>query len=160
VPGRYPNKLKNGWEPFYHLAKQPKIKFCPEQVMRPPKPSSIVRAKRLSGRDFTRRTSESGSGFSVDLSIATGRYANGGLALPDNVIECSPETQCKGHDSVFPDALPRFFINLLTTTGDTVLDPFAGSGTTAKVARDLGRSFVAIEKEAKNVRLIHERLSE
>ena len=162
VPGRATNKLKNGWEPFYHLAKQTKIKFCPDQVKRPAKPSSVARAKRMKGRDFTRRTSESGSGFSVYVSKATGGYANGGLALPDNVIECSPETRPygKGHDSVFLEALPAFFINLLTRKGDVVLDPFSGSGTTAFVAQQMGWKFIAIDKEGKNIGLIQERLAQ
>jgi DNA modification methylase len=161
VPGRATNKLKSGWEPFYHLAKRTRIKFCPDQVMRPAKPSSVARANRLNGKDFTRRTSETGSGFSVDVSKATKSYANGGLVLPDNVIECSPETRPYGndHDSVYPEALPSFFINLLTRKGDVVLDPFSGSGTTAFVAQQLGRQYIAIDKEAKNVGLIQERLS-
>jgi site-specific DNA-methyltransferase (adenine-specific) len=124
VPGRPTNKLKNGWEPFYHLAKRTRIKFCPDQVMRPAKSSSVARAKRMSGNDFTRRTSESGSGFSVNVSNATRRLrtngsnfgtndtnCNGnadGLVYPDNVIECAPETRPfnNAHDSVFPEALP------------------------------------------------------
>jgi site-specific DNA-methyltransferase (adenine-specific) len=161
VPGSFPNKLKNGWEPFYHMAKQKKIKFCVDQVTQPAKPSSIARANRLSDKDFTKRISESGSGFSVNVSKATGRYVNGGPAMPDNVIECSPETRPygKGHDSVFPEALPTFFINLLTRKDDVVLDPFSGSGTTAFVAQQLGRKFIAIDTEAKNIELIKKRLS-
>ena len=43
------------------------------------------------------------------------------------------------HVAPFPLELPRKLIQLFTFKGDTVLDPFAGSGTTNKAARELGR---------------------
>ena len=42
--------------------------------------------------------------------------------------------------------------------GDTVLDPFMGSGTTAIVARRLGRKWIGIEKEAKYIKISEARL--
>jgi DNA modification methylase len=50
-----------------------------------------------------------------------------------------------GHPAVFPLGLPEFFIRLMTEEGDVVLDPFMGSGTTALVARGLGRRYVGVE---------------
>jgi site-specific DNA-methyltransferase (adenine-specific) len=41
--------------------------------------------------------------------------------------------------------LPEWFIKLFTKPGDTVLDPFSGSGTSMRVARDLGRNGLGIE---------------
>jgi site-specific DNA-methyltransferase (adenine-specific)/site-specific DNA-methyltransferase (cytosine-N4-specific) len=58
----------------------------------------------------------------------------------------------------FPERVPAFFIDLLTKQGDVVLDPFSGSGTTAKVALAKGRRFIVIDKEAANIRLICNRL--
>ena len=45
----------------------------------------------------------------------------------------------------FPESLPHMCINLLSYYGDTVLDPFMGSGTTAKVAKELGRKYIGFE---------------
>ena len=42
--------------------------------------------------------------------------------------------------------MPRFFIEFLTEPGNLVLDPFAGSNTTGAVAEQLGRKWIAIEK--------------
>jgi DNA modification methylase len=47
---------------------------------------------------------------------------------------------------------------LLTKKSDVVLDPFAGSGTTAVVAQRLGRRFVAIELNEEFVQVMIERL--
>ena len=41
--------------------------------------------------------------------------------------------------------MPAWFIKLFTKPGDLVLDPFAGSGTTVHVARELGRNAIGIE---------------
>lgn len=45
----------------------------------------------------------------------------------------------EGHPAPFPAELPRRLIKLLSFPGDTVLDPFVGSGTSAVVATKLGR---------------------
>ncbi len=51
------------------------------------------------------------------------------------------------HEAKFPRELPWRIIRLLTDPGDLVLDPFLGSGTTAVLAIELGRSFLGMEKE-------------
>ncbi len=50
-----------------------------------------------------------------------------------------------GHEAMFPEELPRRLIRMFTFTGDTVLDPFLGSGTTIKAALELGRNGVGYE---------------
>ena len=48
--------------------------------------------------------------------------------------------------AAFPEEIPRRLIRMFSVLGDTVLDPFLGSGTTLKIAMDLGRNFVGYEK--------------
>ena len=56
--------------------------------------------------------------------------------------DTSPATD---HPARFPDALPRDHIVTWTNPGDLVIDPMAGSGTTSRAAKNLGRNSIAIE---------------
>jgi len=53
-----------------------------------------------------------------------------------------------GYPAAFPEELPRRLIKLLSFPGDLVIDPFVGSGTTAVVARALGRRFWGCDRNA------------
>ena len=53
------------------------------------------------------------------------------------------------HEAKFPPELPRRVIRLLTAPGETVLDCFIGSGTTALAAIQEGRQYIGIERDAK-----------
>jgi len=50
-----------------------------------------------------------------------------------------------GHIAMFPEELPRRLIKMFSFVGDTVLDPFLGSGTTSLAARNLSRNSVGYE---------------
>jgi len=49
------------------------------------------------------------------------------------------------HSAIMPEEIVRRCVRLYTYVGDVVLDPFAGSGTTLKVAKELKRNFVGYE---------------
>lgn len=56
-----------------------------------------------------------------------------------------PNAKLEKDIAAFPDELPYRLIKLFSYKGETVLDPFLGSGTTIKIARQLGRNSVGIE---------------
>jgi DNA modification methylase len=58
------------------------------------------------------------------------------------------------HPAVFPVEIPRRLVKLFTFYGDTVLDPFAGTGTTARAAIPLGRRTICVEQSRKYADLI------
>lgn len=65
-----------------------------------------------------------------------------------------------GHRAIFPEDLARDHILSWSNEGDIVLDPFSGSGTTAKMARELGRHYIGIEVNPDYVEISRKRLSQ
>jgi DNA modification methylase len=60
--------------------------------------------------------------------------------------------------AAFPEEIPRRLIKLFTMVGETVFDPFAGSGTTLKVAQELGRKGIGYEVDLELKRVIRKKL--
>jgi modification methylase len=65
----------------------------------------------------------------------------------------------KAHPTQKPEALLRRVLLGTTRPGDTVLDPFFGSGTTGAVAKHLGRGFIGIEREAAYLEVARARIA-
>ncbi len=64
------------------------------------------------------------------------------------------------HPAPFPDELPKRLIQLYTFLGDTVLDPFLGSGTTCRVAKAWGRKSIGYEIDESYRPIIEARIAE
>ena len=62
------------------------------------------------------------------------------------------------HPTQKPEAMLERIIAASSNKGDTVLDPFMGSGTTAYVSKKLKRKWIGIEKELNYIKLIKKRL--
>src|SRR2546422_8487175 len=60
--------------------------------------------------------------------------------------------------AAFPEEIPRRLIKLFTMVGETVFDPFAGSGTTLKVARELGRKGIGYEIDVELKKIMRKKL--
>ncbi len=140
-PGKWPNRFRDSWERLIQFNKSRKFHMYQEEVMVPMGEWADRRLKNLSQTDQVRDPSKVGSGFGKRVANWVGRE----MAYPTNVLHMATETKNKSHSAVFPDALPEWFIKLFTRPGDLVLDPFAGSGTTLRVASRLGRNSIGIE---------------
>ena len=62
------------------------------------------------------------------------------------------------HLAMFPEELPRRLIKMFTFVGDTVLDPFLGSGTTSLAAKNLSRNSIGYEINNDFLPIIKEKL--
>jgi site-specific DNA-methyltransferase (adenine-specific) len=75
-----------------------------------------------------------------------------GRQMHRDVFECPVETvRGNKHPAVFPVELVEKFVKLTTRPDDIVLDPFMGSGTTARACRTTGRNYVGFDLSAEYV---------
>lgn len=155
-PGKWPNRFRDNWERLLHFTKTKKFKMYQDAVMIPVGEWAKDRLKNLSETDRRRDNSRVGSGFGKNVSNWLGRN----WVYPSNVLYMATECYNRGHAATFPVALPEWFIKLFTLSGDVVLDPFCGSGTTCVAAKQLGRHYIGIEIVPEFVRLAQQRLDE
>ena len=156
VPGGWPNRFKNAWEPVFHFSKTDKIKFRPEAVSHesedcfdysPDNPKSTSGSGLLGTgkRGGSLRLGRSGmqGRDKAAADDADGRHA--GLARPSNVIEVKSESGQGDHSAPFPRPLVAFFLQAFSDPGDIAFDPFMGSGTTMAAAHLQSRVGYGIE---------------
>jgi hypothetical protein len=75
-----------------------------------------------------------------------------------NVWIINTQPHKESHIAMFPEAVPALCIRIGSRPGDVVLDPFAGSGTTGLVARQMGRNSVLLDISEEYVNLMKQRL--
>lgn len=140
-PGKWPNRFRDAWERCLQFNKTKKFNMYQKEVMIPVGDWANGRLKKLSSTDKIRDNSRSGSGFGKNIS----NWLNRDKVYPTNVLHFATVCNNKNHSAPFPEELPEWFIKLFTKQGDTVLDPFAGSGTTLIVAKRMYRNSIGIE---------------
>ena len=155
-PGKWPNRFRDNWERLLQFNKQKKFNMYQEAVVVPIGDWAKDRLANLSETDKIRDESKVGSGFGKNVSNWLGRDK----VYPTNVIHMATECANKNHSATFPIDLPAWFIKLFTQEGDIVLDPFAGSGTTALAAIQLGRKHVGIDSNREYIELARKRITE
>jgi len=140
-PGKWPNRFRDAWERLLQFNKTKKFKMFQEAVMMPVGDWVEDRLRNLSQQDRIRLESRSKSGFGKNIS----NWLTRDKVYPTNVLHMATQCSNKNHSAVFPESLPEWFIKLFTEEGDTVLDPFMGSGTTLFVAKRLRRNSIGID---------------
>lgn len=98
-------------------------------------------------------------GLSTDPSADPRRtWATNGTRNLRTVWTINPQPYSEAHFATFPEKLVEPCVKAGSQKGNTVLDPFAGSGTTGLVAGKLGREFVGIELNPEYIRLANDRI--
>lgn len=154
-PGKWPNRFRDAWERLLQFNKSRSFHMYQNEVMLPIGDWAKSRLSNLSETDKIRDNSKVESGFGKNVSNWVGREQ----VYPTNVVHLSTETANKNHSAAFPRALPAWFIRLFTKPGNTVLDPFMGSGTTVMAALEMQRKAIGIEIVPEYYDLVAKQLS-
>lgn len=153
-PGKWPNRFRDAWERLLHFTKSKRFKMFQDEVRQPIGEWAKHRLSKLGENDIVRLNSSTQSGFGKRIANWLGKE----WVYPTNVLHLPTECSFKGHSAVFPVALPEWFIKLFTQKGDTVLDPFLGSGTTCVASLSLGRNCIGIDIKKEYLELAVERI--
>lgn len=153
-PGKWPNRFRDAWERLLQFNKNKKFNMYQEEAMVPMGDWAKSRLNRLSETDKKRDESKVGSGFGKNIS----NWVKREKAYPTNVLHLSTECSNKNHSAAFPESLPEWFIKLFTKQGDTVLDPFMGSGTTNLVAQRMFRNSIGIDNNKSYYEYVRENI--
>lgn len=140
-PGRFNRFLKDAVEYCFQFAKTPDWQFFPEHCLSP---------ARWDAKDRERRKRLPQNYVRVDEPSGQGRkrvQAGPDMVRPSTLLTFEPEFGPNPtlHPARYPLALPSFFVRLLTLPDQLVLDPFAGTGTTAVAAESLRRRWIGFE---------------
>ena len=127
-----------------------------ERMNRADEQANVAFTKVPGGLRISNGHADSGSAARFFPSLGFGdddlRFWYGGKAGADDRLASK-------HPTVKPVALMRWLVRLITPPGGTILDPFAGTGTTGAAAIREGFDAVLIEREPEYVRDIERRLA-
>jgi DNA modification methylase len=145
------NERRDSFTPQYEmvlvLRKSGEVKFNKDAVRVPYDPETIqiyLRDKRYKNKE-TRLA-----------HLNKGKFATNIFRIPS--LKGNSKEKC-GHPSQKPLDLITRLIACSTDEGDTVLDPFLGSGTTAAAAAAMNRQWIGIERDASFIKIARKRLA-
>lgn len=158
MPESVKDRPSNATEKLFLLTKSERYLYNQDAVRVPCAQSTIERYKSgWHGNEY--RDHPSGQHNNISKFCGTEKAAQSAEkgANLKNYWLLSPEPFAEAHFATFPTEIPRRCVLLGSNPGDVILDPFSGSGTTSKVAIELGRKAIAIEPKAEYVEMIKKR---
>ena len=96
---------------------------------------------------------------SYEFILCFGKDLKSNKTYTKNHLTTSVAKMFKEHKAVMHEDVAFFFINNFTSEQETVFDPFMGTGTTAKIAKQLNRKFLGSEISEKYCEIIKNKLS-
>lgn len=148
------NRYEQEWEYMLTLSKG-----------RPKTWNPIMVKNNNAGRKVSMRGNKSGSGQAVrdrddKVTIKEQRQKGNVWDMTGGYSSHGERENTGNHPAPFPESLAKDHVQSWSNPGDVVLDPFAGSGTTLKAAKELGRRFVGIEINPEYVEICNRRIAQ
>lgn len=162
MPKQVTLRFKNQYEPIYHFALN-RWKFRPDNVQHFSKNVPIPAGPGVGATTRSNKQGGNGAVFGAQIkkrkngtsefmadhqgeAVAPGEYITEGMAYPGNRLPTFSEShEATGHTAAFPVGLPEWFVKAYTDEGDTVYDPFMGSGSTLLAAHQQNRVAYGME---------------
>ncbi|HEY4505244.1 MAG TPA: site-specific DNA-methyltransferase [Candidatus Paceibacterota bacterium] len=170
-PGKWPNRFRDSWERCLHFTKKKNFKMYQDAVKVPIGSWAEKRFKSMREKDFVRYISKNNSHLARNVS----NWLNRRKVFPHNVVVFEEEhrlylsnvfesavesSSSTNHSAVFPIELPSWFMRLFSKEGDTILDPFMGSGSTAVAALLHKRNYLGTEVQPGYVKEANKNIQE
>lgn len=150
MPSSVKDRCTSAHEYIFMLTKSQKYYYDNKAIMEPLKYPNVI--TKNAANKYKGYGNATYSGFIYDSSTHNGKNKRDVWTIPTKPYKGA-------HFAVFPPEIPRLCILAGSKEGDTILDPFAGSGTTLVVAKELGRIGIGIEANPDYCKLIMERIS-
>ena len=131
-------------------------------VMSKGKPKSVTRLKRKAMHPGQKHTSGKKQD-ALGSKVINGTITTGEECIRGNVWRYpigTPDGNKTDHPAPMPEALAKDHVASWSNPGDVILDPFAGSGTTLKAAKELNRLWCGIEINPEYCAIAEARLSQ
>ena len=115
---------------------------------------------KLTNPDGTQKFVKNGTVYTTKINSCSGSQWE--PLLPSSVLEYNLTNKSKKrlHQTQKPDELLEWLIKYYSKTGDTILDPTMGSGTTGVACKKLGRNFIGIELDEEIFKVAKDRIEE
>lgn len=147
------NRYEQQWEFMFVLSKQSPKAFNPIMV-------KCLNAGRKNPSGTFRHEGTDSRPANTQKNVSEEKIRYNVWAYEVGNMKSSKDAIAFNHPASFPEALARDHILSWSNEGDVVLDPFSGSGTTAKMAKHNGRHYIGIEVNPDYVEIAKQRLAQ
>ena len=151
MPGSQPDRCTSSHEAVLLLSKSSQYFSDFDAIKTPPREATLVRLAQDVQAQAGSHRANGGAKTNGPMKAVSGKTdkqrgeQQSAPAMMRNVWFVSPSGYAEAHFAVMPEEVARRCILAGTKSGDTVLDPFSGAGTTGLVADRLGRNATLIE---------------
>ena len=160
MPESVQDRCTKSHEYIFLLTKSAKYYYDNNAIREPVSDVSLKRAEY--GWDCDRPSTKNASmnGEGIHTKKMGNRFVNPDGRNKRSVWTITTKPYKDAHFAVFPPTIPELCIKAGSKEGDTVLDPFFGSGTTGWVAQRLGRQWIGIELNAEYIKIAEKRFAQ